>query len=523
MKKIHNMVTDKYHDIVSGTNGFGEGCEFQGSLYKAAITRDGDTFPLRVDGADVRSTSNKLVKSMNMRSAIGVGMGCLMASAGNLRGEVNVAIEHHEGIEILSGFSFKKAGAPLRNDAASTAVFAIVDGEPDANSGRANVLNDGLVPDQDDQPPANFFFKTGSDGGRLRVDLGAVINISQVNTWSWHSDARAPQVYRVYASDGTMSGFNAGPKQGVDPAACGWRLVANVDSRPKKGETGGQYVVSISDAAGSIGKYRYLLFCFACTDAKDPNSNTFYSEIDVVDADAPPPENGKPSAVKRACELFEAGEGKYRIFIDTTETPDLTQWAHDKLAPVLVEWYPKIVRLLPGKDYEAPEKIRIHFTRGLIGRFVAATDGARIYCAGNWFRQTLAGEAVGSVVHEMVHVVQQYRQIMKRNRNGAPAPAWLTEGIADYVRWYLYEPQSPGGEIAKTDIAKVRYDNQYRVSANFLNWVSKKYDKDAVEKVNAAVRDGIYSDELWQKFTGHSVQELDAEWKEWLHNMVTDK
>ena len=221
-------------------------------------------------------------------------------------------------------------------------------------------------------------------------------------------------------------------------------------------------------------------------------------------------------------EVMEVAGGngaKYRITIDTSETPDLTEWSHARLAPVVGAWYPKIVEMLPGtmivprKGYVAPGEVTITFTKGLIGRFIAATDGNHIYCAGNWFRQTLDGEAIGSVVHEMVHVVQQYRLAGLNNPKAAPVQGWLTEGIADYIRWYLYEPQSPGGEIAKEDLPKVRYDSQYRISANFLNWVVKTYDKDLIAKLNATIRDGNYSEALWKQYTGHSVDELNTEWK----------
>ena len=43
-----------------------------------------------------------------------------------------------------------------------------------------------------------------------------------------------------------------------------------------------QYGVSITDASGALGKYRYLLFDCIETETDDPWGNTFYSEIDVV-------------------------------------------------------------------------------------------------------------------------------------------------------------------------------------------------------------------------------------------------
>ena len=90
-------------------------------------------------------------------------------------------------------------------------------------------------------------------------------------------------------------------------------------------------------------------------------------------------------------------------------------------------------------------------------------------------------------------------------------PGWLVEGIADYVRWYKYEPQSHGADIR--DPSRVHYNDAYRPTANFLNWVSGKYDKDLVVKFNTVMRQGKYSDDLWKEYTGKTADELGEEWK----------
>ena len=90
---------------------------------------------------------------------------------------------------------------------------------------------------------------------------------------------------------------------------------------------------------------------------------------------------------------------------------------------------------------------------------------------------------------------------------------WLTEGIPDYIRWYLYEPQTRGAEIPRRDLARAKYDGSYRVTGNFLNWVTTKYDTNIVVKLNTAGRQGKYSEELWKTATGKTVQELGEEWK----------
>ena len=64
-----------------------------------------------------------------------------------------------------------------------------------------------------------------------------------------------------------------------------------------------------------------------------------------------------------------------------------------------------------------------------------------------WFRANLQGEAIGSVVHELVHVVQEYGRARRENPEATRSPGWLVEGLADYIRWFLYEPQSHGADL----------------------------------------------------------------------------
>ncbi|MBN1855040.1 MAG: hypothetical protein JW829_20065 [Pirellulales bacterium] len=253
----------------------------------------------------------------------------------------------------------------------------------------------------------------------------------------------------------------------------------------------------------------YLLFDVSRTEATDPFGNTFYSEIDVDDGKAR--EAFTPPASETRREIVEANGGTYQITIDTTEAPDLTQWAHEELAPVVREWYPKIVEMLPSEGYEAPRRIFIIFSARMRG--VAATSGTRVQCAAGWMRQNLKGEAKGAIVHELVHVVQQYGRARRAGANATRTPGWLVEGIADYIRWFLYEPETHGAEITIRSISGARYDASYRTSGNFLDWVTKTYDKQLIMKLNAAAREGRYSEDLWKEYTGHTVQELGAEWK----------
>ncbi len=427
--------------------------------------------------------------------------------------EVKVVADYDSAGSGMSLFKFKSVALPSKSDAGTKATFTLVDGRRDRNGGNLDKLHDGKMPTDEDQPAENFFFTAGSDGGRILVDLGKIIDIKQVNTYSWHANTRGPQVYKLYGSDGKTDGLNKEPKKGSDPATCGWKLIAEVDTRPDGGTGGGQYGVGISDTEGIIGKYQYLLFDISQTENRDPFGNTFYNEIDVVDPTSQVvsavPANQPSGDVQR--EIVEAGGGKYQIVIDTTETPDLTQWVQKELVPVVKEWYPKLVEMLPSEGYEAPKRLSITFSASMQG--VAATGGSQVRCAASWFRRELDGEAKGAIVHELVHVVQNFGRARRTNSNPTRTPGWLVEGMADYVRWFLYEPETRGAEMTSRNISRARYDNSYRISGNFLNWVTETYDKDLLRKLNAAAREGKYTEELWKESTGHTMQELGEQWK----------
>jgi hypothetical protein len=429
---------------------------------------------------------------------------CLLSAAFPARAEVKVQTERAQ--DATAAFKFPTVATARLHDAGAKATFTLIDGERDRNGGDLAKLRDGRLPRTADEPNSNFFFGAGTDGGRILADLGSAIDLKAVNTYSWHAGTRGPQVYRLYASDGKAANFAAQPKRPTDPATAGWRLLATVDTRSASGEPGGQFGVSITDTTGSLGQYRHLLFDISRTGDADPFGNTFYSEIDFIDKAAPEvAEKPIDQPITKSVEI----EGGTRFTIETTETPDLTEWAHGELLPVVQKWYPKIVAMLPSEGFAAPRTFSIEFTDEYKG--VAATMGNRVVCAPPWFRGQLKGEAIGAVVHELVHVVQQYGRA--RRSGGNRPPGWLVEGLCDYIRWYLFEPESKGAEIRPRNIATARYDASYRVTANFLNFVITKYDKDLIRELNAAMREGRYTPEIWKTRTGKPVEELAEEWK----------
>jgi len=191
---------------------------------------------------------------------------------------LRLLIDRNTGAAATPKFQFEHVAPPAK----TSATVAVIAGTADRGSADVSALVDGLTPTVEDEPGANFFFAANTWGGRIRFDLGAIKDVTEIRSYSWHPDSRAPQVYYLYGSDGTSPTFDPAPGTKKDLASCGWKHIAFVDTRSKTGDPGGRYAVSLSDTTGSLGHYRYLLFDVFETESDDVWGNTFYSEITVV-------------------------------------------------------------------------------------------------------------------------------------------------------------------------------------------------------------------------------------------------
>ena len=181
------------------------------------------------------------------------------------------------------------------------------------------------------------------------------------------------------------------------------------------------------------------------------------------------------------------------VKVDVTDAPDMKTWA-DKVARICERAYPMINEELKSEGFKPPAVISMTLKKSYRG--VAETGGRRITGSVDYF--TRNPEDVGAMVHETVHVVQSYR----RGNN----PSWLVEGIADYVRFFKFEP----GKLGRIP-NRAQYNGSYRVSAAFLAYLTEKYDKQIVCKLNKLMREGKYKEEAFKELTGKPVQELGEE------------
>jgi hypothetical protein len=210
--------------------------------------------------------------------------GGTLASAG-----ATVSVDYISPSEATADAPFSAVAAPAADDAATHATFSVVDGtvwEKDGLGGLAR-FHDGKIQPRDDSPPDSAFFQWGSLEGRVKIDLGRRVRIAAINTYSWHKNDRAPQVYNVFGSDGTAPNFVESPKNGTDPTRVGWRKIGTVDTRALAGtsaEPGGRYGVSVTGPAGEgLGSFRYLLLEVFVTETRDNWGLTFFGELDVVE------------------------------------------------------------------------------------------------------------------------------------------------------------------------------------------------------------------------------------------------
>lgn len=185
------------------------------------------------------------------------------------------------------------------------------------------------------------------------------------------------------------------------------------------------------------------------------------------------------------------------IAVDVTDAPDMKQWAEDT-ARTCERAYRMINEELQSDGYKPAHLITMALKNDYNG--VAATGGNHIVGSVKYFKEH--PDDVGAMVHETAHVVQHYR--------GRRNPGWLVEGVADYVRFFKFEP----GNLGPINARRAHYNQSYRVSAAFLAFLVEKYDAEIVRKLNRLMRAGEYPGEsFFSDATGKTLDELDDEWR----------
>jgi hypothetical protein len=189
------------------------------------------------------------------------------------------------------------------------------------------------------------------------------------------------------------------------------------------------------------------------------------------------------------------------VVIDTSNAPQLAAWA-SQLKPMMLRWWPAITAALASPGYEAPDRVNVAFRDFGAPNVGSATRGNTIYV--NLPDIQAHPTDFGRVAHEMVHIVQAYPQ---------PNILWLSEGIADYLRYYVLLPNDP---MRAFNPSRTTYEVGYQPAAALLDWIERKYGAGSVRRINAAMRLGGDGEAELLKITGATPLTL---WRAYLASL----
>jgi hypothetical protein len=217
--------------------------------------------------------------------------------------------------------------------------------------------------------------------------------------------------------------------------------------------------------------------------------------------------------------------------VDIRDAPEAKDLA-DQARQIGNDLYPQILEVLSDGKSELPRQFDIVFREHLNRpRFLDRGQVVEGYAC----RQTVFLDAgwfcdhpdtlENVLVHEMAHVAQDYPRFAYRHlwqwgahylaftaahpfRPYPPAaPTYWTEGIADYVAAKL------SGHTHFPDCPQCNdhfstYKNGYGCAASFLLYMDSAYGSNVTWRLNAALRNGTYSDQFFTSSTGKTLDEL---------------
>ena len=178
--------------------------------------------------------------------------------------------------------------------------------------------------------------------------------------------------------------------------------------------------------------------------------------------------------------------------------PDLAP-AAGRLVTEFYRCYPRLIERFERPDRPAPRRVTIIFKERL--RVPAYCSGDEIAVGGRYLKDH--PDDIALLTHELTHAVQQY----PRPKEGFEKPGWLVEGIADYARQVYGPERQPGWRLPERLSSSNNYDDGYRVSARFLQWLDER-TPGAVDRLHAALSAGEYQESLFETITGEPVAEL---------------
>jgi hypothetical protein len=196
--------------------------------------------------------------------------------------------------------------------------------------------------------------------------------------------------------------------------------------------------------------------------------------------------------------------------VDFSKAPEAREFG-DEARRVGNEFYPEVLQLLADKRSNPPRRFEIVFKRLKSGNN-GETDvrRAKIYVNADYLRHDSADQSWKAntltnlqmlLIHEMVHLTQRYRY--------EKAPAYWSEGIADYARYKL--GYTNGWACPQCAVEYPHYTSGYWCAGAFLLFIDARYGSDLVRALNGELGRGSYSLDFFAKATGKSLEDL---WRE---------
>ena len=176
-----------------------------------------------------------------------------------------------------------------------------------------------------------------------------------------------------------------------------------------------------------------------------------------------------------------------------SKDPNLDPKVRQNLIDTYFEIYPTLVKTFNKKSTH-----NVLFVVDTAYKAVAEASGNRILFSAGYMKAHPTD--IDVVTHETMHIVQGYGY--------SAGPVWLTEGIADYVR-YKYGVDNVGSKWSLPAFnEKQSYKNSYRITARFFAWIEQNVKEGLIAQLDLQLRAHQYTGQSWVELTGKSIDQL---------------
>ncbi|MCX2573065.1 basic secretory protein-like protein [Pedobacter sandarakinus] len=183
-----------------------------------------------------------------------------------------------------------------------------------------------------------------------------------------------------------------------------------------------------------------------------------------------------------------------------SKDPNLDPSVRRNLIDTYFEIYPTLVKTFNNKSTHD-----VLFVVDTAYKAVAEASGNRILFSAGYMKAHPTD--IDVVTHETMHIVQGYGY--------SAGPVWLTEGIADYIR-YKYGVDNVGSKWSLPAFnEKQSYKNSYRITARFFAWLEQNIKPGLITSLDEQLRAHQYTEQSWANLTGKTVDQL---WDDYAKN-----